>query len=172
MNQIRVLVLTSFTYVYGSKVSYKQCGDGFYLNPSLPEELQELKFVLESSYLKKGLIHVEDQVIYDYKTKTGYFLESISEPTQVEEVKEPETVIEAVNTFIAEEPIEEVEDFWVSKEELQQVEQETTLTKEERSSELSALSASEIRELAKTLDSDYVNKVKAIESILAIEYPE
>ena len=102
MNEVRVLVLSPFDYVYGSKEISYWCGDFFYLNPSSSEEhLEELKFILDSSYLLKGWIYLEDSIKLDYKNKTGVFTPQISISSEPKEessssLSEPEIKIEEV----------------------------------------------------------------------------
>lgn len=144
MNKVRVLVLTSFTYIYGSKMSYRRCGDSFELNPSSPNELEELKYILASSYLKNGLIYIEDEVIFDYINKEGYF-------AITEKVVENSTSV---------------------KEEVAVIEKDTEIvvTLEDRKAELNDLPAAEVRKIAESLEISYSNKSKAIEDILNLEY--
>ena len=74
MNEVRVLVLSPFTYIYGSKQTNYWCGDFFYLNPSTNKaDLDELKFILDSSYSVKGWVYLEESIKSDYANKTGLF---------------------------------------------------------------------------------------------------
>lgn len=113
MTKVRILIRSSFTYVYGSKVSYKRCGDGFDLDPSLPEQLEELKFVLASENLKKGRIYIDENVIYDYNNKLGYFADKSSKSTKskakpvVEKVEEPKKVEKEPEVVVVEETASE-----------------------------------------------------------------
>lgn len=168
MQKVRVLILTSLTYIYGSKVSYKRCGDSFYLDPSLPEDFEELKYVLESSYLKKGLVYLEDYIIYDYKNSLGLFAK-VDNKIQQKEKEVPVVVQEDTTvdtTVFQEDVVEEI------------VEDTDTITEEvvdfraNRIIELNNLNASEIREMAKILEIEYTNKAKTIEAIVSFEYPD
>lgn len=96
MNKVRVTVESSFTYQYGSKVSHVICGAILYYNPSLENELEELKYVMDSVYLKKGFISVEQSVKEDFKNKAGIFAEKtiVSEQVSSNTVIEEEVVLE------------------------------------------------------------------------------
>lgn len=85
MNEVRVLVLSPFNYIYGSKEISYVCGDFFYLNPSSKEEdLEELKTLLESSFLWKGWVYLEESIKLDYKNKTGVFTPQVSILPEIE----------------------------------------------------------------------------------------
>ena len=96
MNKVRVTVESSFTYQYGSKVSHVICGAILYYNPSLENELEELKYVMDSVCLKKGFIAVEQSVKEDFKNKAGIFAEKtiVSEQVSSNTVIEEEVVLE------------------------------------------------------------------------------
>ncbi len=96
MNKVRVTVESSFTYQYGSKVSHVICGAILYYNPSLENELEELKYVMDSIYLKKGFISVEQSIKEDFKNKAGIFAEKtiVSEQVSSNIVIEKEVVLE------------------------------------------------------------------------------
>lgn len=155
MNKVRVTVESSFTYQYGSKVSHVICGAILYYNPSLENELEELKYVMDSVYLKKGFISVEQSIKEDFKNKAGIF----AEKTIVSEQVSSNTVIE-----------KEVD----KKESLQpKVLGNFKLSLEDRKSQLEDLKAAEIRVIAEDLCLvEYTNKAAAIDYILKVEYPE
>ena len=147
-----VLVLTNFTYTYGSKVSAKQCGQWMTFNPSSLEELDELKFILDSSYLKRGFLYLEDSIKEDFKNKTGVFIP----PTQA-----PITEEIPVTASIEKELVEEAKETEVVEK----------LSLEDRKVELTNLTAAEVKKLTEELGIEYINKTKAIEAILNLEYP-
>lgn len=155
MNKVRVTVESSFTYQYGSNVSHKVCGAILYYNPSLENELEELKYVMDSVYLKKGFISVEQSIKEDFKNKTGIFAEKTTIPKQV-----------STNNIVEKEITEDTFD----KEETLEPK---SITLEDRKSQLEGLKAAEIKVIAEKLGLlDYTNKASAIEYILKIEYPE
>lgn len=155
MNEVRVLVMTNFTYTYSSS-SYKQCGDSMYFNPSSPEQLEELKFLLDSSYMKKGWLYVEENIKEDFKNRVGIF-----DNTPL------------VTTEIKVEPIEVKSPVIKTQEQLAEESKvvESTISLEDRKSELEEMKAPEIRVIAEGLGlEDYTNKTNAIEYILEKEY--
>lgn len=146
MNKVRITVESSFTYQYGSKVSHVICGAILYYNPSLDNELEELKYVMDSIYLKKGFISVEQSIKEDFKNKVGIF----AEKTIVSEQVSSTTVIE-----------KEISN------------QESEVVLEDRKSQLENLKAAEVKVIAEKLGLvEYTNKTAAIDYILKIEYPE
>lgn len=155
MNEVRVLVMTNFTYTYSSS-SYKQCGDSMYFNPSSPEQLEELKFLLDSSYMKKGWLYVEENIKEDFKNRVGIFANT-----------------PLVTTEIKVEPIEVKSPVIKTQEQLAEESKvvESTISLEDRKSELEEMKAPEIRVIAEGLGlEDYTNKTNAIEYILEKEY--
>ena len=153
MNKVRVTVESSFTYQYGSNVSHKVCGAILYYNPSLENELEELKYVMDSVYLKKGFISVEQSIKEDFKNKAGIFAEKTTISKQV-----------STNNIVEKEV-----DLEVSTD----VEVEETITLEDRKSQLEGLKAAEVKVIAEGIGLvDYTNKAAAIEYILKVEYPE
>jgi hypothetical protein len=159
MTEVRVLVMTNYTYTYGSKASYKICGDSMYFNPSLDEHLDELKFILDSSFYKKGWLYVEDNIKEDFKNKVGIFAEKVVVPEEVtlnDNVKSEQPVEEEI-AELPEEPLI--------------TEPEVTLSIEDRKSQLEEKKAAEVRVLAEQLGLvEYTNKSSAIEFILKVEY--
>lgn len=153
MNKVRVTVESSFTYQYGSNVSHKVCGAILYYNPSLENELEELKYVMDSVYLKKGFISVEQSIKEDFKNKAGIFAEKTTISKQV-----------STNNIVEKEV-----DLEVSTD----VEVEETITLEDRKFQLEGLKAAEVKVIAEGIGLvDYTNKAAAIEYILKVEYPE
>jgi len=155
MNEVRVLVMTNFTYTYSSS-SYKQCGDSMYFNPSSPEQLEELKFLLDSSYMKKGWLYVEENIKQDFKDRVGIFANT-----------------PLVTTEIKVEPIEVKSPVIKTQEQLAEESKvvESTISLEDRKSELEEMKAAEIRVIAEGLGlEDYTNKANAIDYILEKEY--
>ena len=152
MNKVRVTVQTSFTYEYGSRANHLTCGAIMYFNPSLEKELDELKFVMSSVYLKRGFLSLEESIKEDFQNKAGIFAEKT-------------IVSEQVSTYnITEEEV----DLEVSTD----VEVEETITLEDRKSQLEELKAAEVKVIAEKLGLvDYTNKASAIEYILKVEYP-
>ena len=157
MNEVRVLVLTNFTYTYGaSNPSYKQCGESMYFNPSLSKELEELKFILESSYMKKGWLYIENNIIEDFKNRVGIFTNIPKLNTEIKidysEIKYP--VSKNIENIVEE-----------SKE------IEVSISLEARKIQLQDMKVYEIKKIAEELGlKDYTNKVNAIEYILEKEY--
>jgi hypothetical protein len=152
MNKVRVTVQTSFTYEYGSRANHLTCGAIMYFNPSLEKELDELKFVMSSVYLKRGFLSLEESIKEDFKNKAGIFAEKtiVSEQVSTDNITEEEVDLE-VST---------------------DVEVEETITLEDRKSQLEELKAAEVKVIAEKLDLvDYTNKASAIEYILKVEYP-
>ena len=155
MNKVRVTVESSFTYQYGSNVSHKVCGAILYYNPSLENELEELKYVMDSVYLKKGFISVEQSIKEDFKNKAGIFAEKTTIPKQV-----------STNNIVKKEVTEDT----FNKEETLEPE---SITIENRKSQLEGLKAAEVKVIAEGIGLvEYTNKTAAIEYILKIEYPE
>jgi len=155
MNEVRVLVMTNFTYTYGSP-SYKQCGDSMYFDPSLSEQLEELKFILDSSYMKKGWLYVEENIKQDFKNRVGIFADT-----------------SIVTTEIKVEPIEVKAPVIKTQEQLAEESKvtEPTISLEDRKNELEEMKAAEVRVIAEGLGLElYTNKVNAIEYILEKEY--
>lgn len=152
MDKVRVTVQTSFTYEYGSRVNHLTCGAIMYFNPSLEKELEELKFVMSSIYLKRGFLSLEESIKEDFKNKAGIFAEKtiVSEQVSIDNITEEEVDLE-VST---------------------DVEVEETITLENRKSQLEELKAAEVKIIAEKLGLvDYTNKASAIEYILKVEYP-
>lgn len=152
MNKVRVTVQTSFTYEYGSRANHLTCGAIMYFNPSLEKELDELKFVMSSVYLKRGFLSLEESIKEDFKNKAGIFAEKtiVSEQVSTDNITEEEVDLE-VST---------------------DVEVEETITLEDRKSQLEELKAAEVKVIAEKLGLvDYTNKASAIEYILKVEYP-
>jgi hypothetical protein len=152
MNKVRVTVQTSFTYEYGSRANHLTCGAIMYFNPSLEKELDELKFVMSSVYLKRGFLSLEESIKENFKNKAGIFAEKtiVSEQVSTDNITEEEVDLE-VST---------------------DVEVEETITLEDRKSQLEELKAAEVKVIAEKLDLvDYTNKASAIEYILKVEYP-
>lgn len=155
MNKVRVTVESSFTYQYGSNVSHKVCGAILYYNPSLESELEELKYVMDSVYLKKGFISVEQSIKEDFQNKAGIFAEKTTILKQV-----------SINNIVEKEVIEDN----FNKEETLEFE---SITIENRKSQLEGLKAAEVKVIAEGIGLvEYTNKAAAIEYILKIEYPE
>lgn len=155
MDKVRVTVESSFTYQYGSNVSHKVCGAILYYNPSLESELEELKYVMDSVYLKKGFISVEQSIKEDFQNKAGIFAEKTTIPKQV-----------SINNIVEKEVIEDN----FNKEETLEVK---SITIEDRKSQLEGLKAAEVKVIAEGIGLvEYTNKAAAIEYILKIEYPE
>jgi hypothetical protein len=155
MNEVRVLVMTNFTYTYGSS-SYKQCGDSMYFNPSSSEQLDELKFLLDSSYMKKGWLYVEENIKEDFKNRVGIFANT-----------------PLVTTEIKVEPIEVKSPVIKTQEQLAEESRvvESTISLEDRKAQLEEMKAAEVRVIAEGLELEaYTNKVNAIEYILEKEY--
>ena len=152
MNKVRVTVQTSFTYEYGSRANHLTCGAIMYFNPSLEKELDELKFVMSSVYLKRGFLSLEESIKEDFQNKAGIFAEKtiVSEQVSTDNITEEEVDLE-VST---------------------DVEVEETITLEERKSQLEELKAAEVKVIAEKLGLvDYTNKASAIEYILKVEHP-
>ena len=152
MNKVRVTVQTSFTYEYGSRANNLTCGAIMYFNPSLEKELDELKFVMSSVYLKRGFLSLEESIKENFKNKAGIFAEKtiVSEQVSTDNITEEEVDLE-VST---------------------DVEVEETITLEDRKSQLEELKAAEVKVIAEKLGLvDYTNKASAIEYILKVEYP-
>ena len=152
MNKVRVTVQNSFTYEYGSRANHLTCGAIMYFNPSLEKELDELKFVMSSVYLKRGFLSLEESIKEDFKNKAGIFAEKtiVSEQVSTDNITEEEVDLE-VST---------------------DVEVEETITLEDRKSQLEELKAAEVKVIAEKLGLvDYTNKASAIEYILKVEYP-
>jgi len=152
MNKVRVTVQTSFTYEYGSRANHLTCGAIMYFNPSLEKELDELKFVMSSVYLKRGFLSLEESIKEDFQNKAGIFAEKtiVSEQVSTDNITEEEVDLE-VST---------------------DVEVEETITLEDRKSQLEELKAAEVKVIAEKLGLvDYTNKASAIEYILKVEYP-
>ena len=152
MNKVRVTVQTSFTYEYGSRANHLTCGAIMYFNPSLEKELDELKFVMYSVYLKRGFLSLEESIKEDFQNKAGIFAEKtiVSEQVSTDNITEEEVDLE-VST---------------------DVEVEETITLEDRKSQLEELKAAEVKVIAEKLGLvDYTNKASAIEYILKVEYP-
>ena len=152
MNKVRVTVQTSFTYEYGSRANHLTCGAIMYFNPSLENELDELKFVMSSVYLKRGFLSLEESIKENFKNKAGIFAEKtiVSEQVSTDNITEEEVDLE-VST---------------------DVEVEETITLEDRKSQLEELKAAEVKVIAEKLGLvDYTNKASAIEYILKVEYP-
>jgi hypothetical protein len=152
MNKVRVTVQTSFTYEYGSRANHLTCGAIMYFNPSLEKELDELKFVMSSVYLKRGFLSLEESIKENFKNKAGIFAEKtiVSEQVSTDNITEEEVDLE-VST---------------------DVEVEETITLEDRKSQLEELKAAEVKVIAEKLGLvDYTNKASAIEYILKVEYP-
>lgn len=155
MNKVRVTVESSFTYQYGSNVSHKVCGAILYYNPSLENELEELKYVMDSVYLKKGFISVEQSIKEDFKNKAGIFAEKTTISKQV-----------STNNIVEKEVTEDT----FNKEKTLEPE---SITIEDRKSQLEGLKAAEVKVIAEGIGLvEYTNKTAAIEYILKIEYPE
>jgi hypothetical protein len=159
MNKVRVTVQTSFTYEYGSKANHLTCGAIMYYDPSLESELEELKYVMSSIYLKRGFLSVEESIKEDFQNKTGIFAEKIIVSEQVSTVApvtEEEVKVEVALTEITSEPID------INNE---------AITLENRKTNLEALKAAEVKAIAEGLGLvDYTNKTSAIEYILKVEY--
>ena len=83
MNKVRVTVQTSFTYEYGSRANHLTCGAIMYFNPSLEKELDELKFVMSSVYLKRGFLSLDESIKEDFQNKAGIFAEKTIVSEQV-----------------------------------------------------------------------------------------
>jgi len=152
MNKVRVTVQTSFTYEYGSRANHLTCGAIMYFNPSLEKELDELKFVMSSVYLKRGFLSLEESIKENFKNKAGIFAEKtiVSEQVSTDNITEEEVDLE-VST---------------------DVEVEETITLEDRKSQLEELKAAEVKVIAEKLGLvEYTNKSSAIEYILKVEYP-
>ncbi len=166
MDKVRVTVQTSFTYEYGSRANHVNCGAILYYNPSLEKELDELKFVMSSVYLKRGFVSVEESIKEDFKNKAGIF----AEKTIVsEQVPTPSVVKEEV-TEVA---IPEVENNLTVIEEPSLLEEVPALDKislEDRKIRLEEMKAIDIKSIAESLGIIYANKASAIDSILKVEY--
>lgn len=160
MDKVRVTVQTSFTYQYGSKVSHVTCGAILYYDPSLSEELEELKFVMSSVYLKKGFVSVEESIKEDFTNKAGIFAKKVIVSEQVSTLS---TVKEEVKVEINVTPKVEVTEPTVLE----------SITLEDRKNQLDIMKAAEVKVIAEELGiEDYTNKAAAIEYILKVEYPE
>ena len=156
MNKVRVTVQTSFTYEYGSRANHLTCGAIMYFNPSLEKELDELKFVMSSVYLKRGFLSLEESIKEDFKNKAGIF----AEKTIVSEQVSTDNIVEKEVTEVSIDPI--VENIIVE-----------TITLEDRKSQLEDKKAAEVKVIADELGiEEYTNKAAAIEYILKVEYPE
>ena len=152
MNKVRVTVQTSFTYEYGSRANHLTCGAIMYFNPSLEKELDELKFVMSSVYLKRGFLSLEESIKENFKNKAGIFAEKtiVSEQVSTDNITEEEVDLEVSTN----------------------VEVEETITLGDRKSQLEELKAAEVKVIAEKLGLvDYTNKASAIEYILKVEYP-
>jgi hypothetical protein len=156
MNKVRVTVQTSFTYEYGSRANHLTCGAIMYFNPSLEKELDELKFVMSSVYLKRGFLSLEESIKEDFQNKAGIFAEKTIVSKQVSD----NNIVEKEVTEVSIDPI--VENIIVE-----------TITLEDRKSQLEDKKAAEVKVIADELGiEEYTNKAAAIEYILKVEYPE
>ena len=156
MNKVRVTVQTSFTYEYGSRANHLTCGAIMYFNPSLEKELDELKFVMSSVYLKRGFLSLEESIKEDFQNKAGIF----AEKTIVSKQVSYNNIVEKEVTEVSIDPI--VENIIVE-----------TITLEDRKSQLEDKKAAEVKVIADELGiEEYTNKAAAIEYILKVEYPE
>ena len=156
MNKVRVTVQTSFTYEYGSRANHLTCGAIMYFNPSLEKELDELKFVMSSVYLKRGFLSLEESIKEDFQNKAGIFAEKTIVSKQVSD----NNIVEKEVTEVIIDPI--VENIIVE-----------TITLEDRKSQLEDKKAAEVKVIADELGiEEYTNKAAAIEYILKVEYPE
>ena len=156
MNKVRVTVQTSFTYEYGSRANHLTCGAIMYFNPSLEKELDELKFVMSSVYLKRGFLSLEESIKEDFQNKAGIFAEKTIVSKQVSD----NNIVEKEVTEVSIDPI--VENIIVE-----------TITLEDRKSQLEDKKAAEVKFIADELGiEEYTNKAAAIEYILKVEYPE
>ena len=156
MNKVRVTVQTSFTYEYGSRANHLTCGAIMYFNPSLEKELDELKFVMSSVYLKRGFLSLEESIKEDFQNKAGIFAEKTIVSKQVSD----NNIVEKEVTEVSIDSI--VENIIVE-----------TITLEDRKSQLEDKKAAEVKVIADELGiEEYTNKAAAIEYILKVEYPE
>ena len=156
MNKVRVTVQTSFTYEYGSRANHLTCGAIMYFNPSLEKELDELKFVMYSVYLKRCFLSLEESIKEDFQNKAGIFAEKTIVSKQVSD----NNIVEKEVTEVSIDPI--VENIIVE-----------TITLEDRKSQLEDKKAAEVKVIADELGiEEYTNKAAAIEYILKVEYPE
>jgi hypothetical protein len=155
MNEVRVLVMTNFTYTYGTP-SYKQCGESMYFSPSSSEQLDELKFILDSSYMKKGWLYIEENIKQDFKNRVSIFANTPLVTTEIKvepiEIKSP--VIKTQEQLVEESKVVEF-----------------TISLEDRKVQLEEMKAAEVRVVAEELGLElYTNKTNAIEYILEKEY--
>ena len=152
MNKVRVTVQTSFTYEYGSRANHLTCGAIMYFNPSLEKELDELKFVMSSVYLKRGFLSLEESIKEDFQNKAGIFAEKTIVSKQVSD----NNIVEKEVTEVSIDPI--VENIIVE-----------TITLEDRKSQLEDKKAAEVKVIADELGiEEYTNKAAAIEYILKV----
>ena len=127
-----------------------------YFNPSLEKELDELKFVMSSVYLKRGFLSLEESIKEDFQNKAGIFAEKTIVSKQVSD----NNIVEKEVTEVSIDPI--VENIIVE-----------TITLEDRKSQLEDKKAAEVKVIADELGiEEYTNKAAAIEYILKVEYPE
>lgn len=191
---IRVLVLSPFHYVYGSRSFFVSCGDSIYFDLEKPEEKEELIYILSPSSEYKKWIHVEEDEVFE-------ILESIKKEFEGEVISsneitegridstppivdleappvEPEDNIflnpeihsqmkEPLETEVKVLEVEEVQTVENVKEEKKE-ELDSRITK--RRIELDLLHYTKVKKLAESLGLSYTEKDETIEKILEVEF--
>jgi len=180
---IEILVLSPFKHEYGNKSVYLSCGERYTLDPTKPEEKEELKYILADFYPYREFVYYDRTE--EVKTlekeeddlKLGPLLEDVISPATTEEVADYDDIIQEPedNIFLAPEVAEtlapEVTNYSEpSPEETFEEEPEVIVTREIRKKELGDLGWKEIKAIIESHNLEYTTKPEAVELILNVEF--
>ena len=190
---IRVLVLSPFHYVYGSKNFFVSCGDSIYFDLENPEEKNELIYILSPKSEYKNWIYVEESEVSE-------ILNLIKKEFEGEVISSNEIVEGRVDSTppvvnLETPPLEPEDNIFLNPEVHSQVEKlekeeikgsEESLVEEvnnefqkdpeieakivKRRIELDLLHYTKVKKLAEALGLSYTEKDETIEEILKAEF--
>ncbi len=127
--QVRVLVLSPFNYLYGSKVAYLNTGESFYLESHSKEDVEELKALLSPACPFKQWVHLdpEDPVVKQVQAELDEYQKGtpLPDPTDIEIGNQVKKVTTPDLTAPPQEPIDPLQPLEPLLKEIEEIEEVT-----------------------------------------------